>query len=361
MWKEQKMSYILFYILLMLRVGRCAAQQNFVRKTVAVGQSVTLTCARQTSERVGTLFWIKLVAGKLPEILGKVFSFDYDDGVKEISRIFSKQEPNRFDLHITKAMLSDTAFYYCLKVKRLNITFVKGAFLNIKGSEPDITAVIQEPPSDSVHPGDSVTLQCSVLSDPEDKTCPGGPSLFWFKAGSDESHPSVIYTHGDSGDGCDKSPEAHAPQKCVYSFSKNISSSDAGTYYCAVATCGEILFGNGTKLDIEDVSVDSIRDFQKDDVIFYLVCAALAISLIVIAFLVYTIRNKPCGCCNDVVTLQTNATTGNDDKPSQQRNDDTLVYSTPNFTKRKAGKAGRRRAPAMEETVYTDVRAFVIN
>ncbi|KAJ8337701.1 hypothetical protein SKAU_G00366670 [Synaphobranchus kaupii] len=39
---------------------------------------------------------------------------------------------------------------------------------------------------------------------------------------------------------------------CVYNFPKrNLSLSDAGTYYCAVATCGEILFGNGTKLDIE--------------------------------------------------------------------------------------------------------------
>nr|XP_046261695.1 signal-regulatory protein beta-2-like [Scatophagus argus] len=345
MWKEQKMSYILFYILLMLRVGRCAAQQNFVRKTVAVGQNVTLTCARQSSENVWTLFWIKLVAGKLPEILGKAFSFDHDDGVKGISRIFSKQEPDRFDLHITKAMLSDTAFYYCLKVKRLNITFVKGAFLNIKGSEPDITAVIQEPPSDSVHPGDSVTLQCSVLSDPEDKTCPGGPSLFWFKAGSDESHPSVIYTHGDSGDGCDKSPEAHAPQKCVYSFSKNVSSSDAGTYYCAVATCGEILFGNGTKMDIQAPNT------QEDNTVLLLLCAALALSLIVITCLIFTIKKNSCGCCK--------AQTACGDQQCQQRDENSLVYSAPTFTKSKAAKSGKRNVKTTEGgIIYSDVRTF---
>ncbi|KAJ8337707.1 hypothetical protein SKAU_G00366730 [Synaphobranchus kaupii] len=42
------------------------------------------------------------------------------------------------------------------------------------------------------------------------------------------------------------------PKSCVYNFPKrNLSLSDAGTYYCAVATCGEILFGNRTKLDFE--------------------------------------------------------------------------------------------------------------
>ena len=119
------------------------------------------------------------------------------------------------------------------------------------GPEPDITAITQDFPSDPVHPGDSVTLQCSVLSDSENKKCPEEHRVYWFRAGSDESHPSFIYAHGNSGDECEKSPETRSPQKCVYNFSKNISSSDAGTYYCAVATCGEVLFGNGTKLEIE--------------------------------------------------------------------------------------------------------------
>ncbi|XP_045885953.1 uncharacterized protein LOC123957303 [Micropterus dolomieu] len=241
---------IVLYSLLMFTVGRCTDDQNFVTKTV--GEDVTLTCTRQKSNlSQATLFWIRLVSGNFPEFLGGTFDFDYD-GVNEISRITAKQEPGTFLLHISKTNLSDTGVYYCIKVDELDITFVKGTFLRIKGPEPDVTAVIQVPPSDPVHPRDSVTLQCSVLSHSENKTCQGEHSVYWFRVGSDESHPSVIYVHRNSGDECQKSPETRYPQKCVYNFSKNISSSDAGTYYCAVATCGEILFGNGTKLDTEE-------------------------------------------------------------------------------------------------------------
>uniref|UniRef100_A0A3Q1DDV0 Ig-like domain-containing protein n=1 Tax=Amphiprion ocellaris TaxID=80972 RepID=A0A3Q1DDV0_AMPOC len=281
---------IVFYLLLMLPVGRSTDDQNFVTTTVRVGESVTLTCSRNKSGQVSMLFWIRFFAGNLPEILGKTFSFDYNDK-KEISRIKTKQEPGRFVLHIRKTEQSDTAFYYCLiSQHRIKIVF------NFPGPEPDITAVIQHFLPDPVHPGDSVTLQCSVLSDSEKNTCPEQQhSVFWFNIGSDESPPSLIYAQTNSGDECERSLEAPSLQSCVYSFFKeNISSSDAGTYYCAVVACGMVVFGNGTKLDIEVVST---HDSQKDDTFLFLLCAALAVSLIVIVFLVHAIRKKSCDCC----------------------------------------------------------------
>nr|XP_046261707.1 uncharacterized protein LOC124067948 [Scatophagus argus] len=334
--------FFIFYLLLTLRVGRCTDDVIIEMKTVGVGDDVTLTCTRQKAQDVTTaLFWIRVVSGNLPEFLGGTFAFDYEV-INETPRITAKQGPGTFLLHIHETKRSDTGLYYCVKVEQRDMKFLNGTFLRIKGSEPDITAVIQEPPSDSVHPGDSVTLKCSVLSDPEDKTCPGGPSVFWFKAGSDESHPSVIYTHGDSGDGCDKSPEAHAPQKCVYSFSKNVSSSDD---YCAVATCGEILFGNGTKLDIE------APNMQEDNTVLLLLCAALALSLIVITCLIFTINKNSCGCCK--------AQTASGDQQCQQRDENSLVYSAPTFTKSKAAKSGKRNVKTTEGgIIYSDVRTF---
>ncbi|XP_078116303.1 signal-regulatory protein beta-2-like isoform X2 [Sander vitreus] len=336
-----------FYFLLMLSVGRCTADQIFETKTVGVGEDVTLNCNRQKSDNTGTLFWIRLVSGNFPEFLAGILDFDFGFGVVNIKtpHISAKQEPGTFILHINKTKPSDTGVYYCIKVEQTKMTFLKGTLLRIKESEPNITAIIQDHPSVPLHPGDSVTLQCSVLSDSEKKTCPGEHSVFWFRAGSDESHPSLIYAHGNRGDECEKSPEAYSPQKCVYNFSKNVSSSDAGTYYCAVATCGEILFGSGTKLDIEAFNV---WDLQKANTVLFVLCAALAISLIIIAFLIYTIKKKTCDCCS-----------ASGDQQSQQRATDLLAYSAPTFNKRKTGRAERRNVKtAEEETIYTDVRTL---
>lgn len=107
--------------------------------------------------------------------------------------------------------------------------------------------VQQSPQIESVQPGDPMTLQCSLLSkDKENRVqCPGEHSVHWFRAGSGKSHPSIIYTNNHSSDEDEKRME----RGCVYSLSKTMrESSDIGTYYCAVVTCGEILFGEGTKV-----------------------------------------------------------------------------------------------------------------
>ncbi|XP_018549244.2 uncharacterized protein LOC108895063 [Lates calcarifer] len=344
---------IILHLLLLFRAGQCNNDLIFETKIVDVGDDVKLTCPRQTSDHSINLFWIRLVSGDLPEFLGGTFSFDYD-GVNKTPRITAKQEPGTFILLISKTELSDTGVYYCIKAKQLGVTFLKGAFLRIKGPEPDITAIVQVPPSDPVHPGDSVTLQCSVLSDTEKKTCPGDHSVYWFRAGSDESHPSLIYAHRNSSDYCENSHEAHSLQKCVYNFPKTVSSSDSGTYYCAVATCGEIIFGNGTKLDIEALNM---WDLQKANTVLFLIFAILAVSLFVIAFLIYTIKKNKCDCCS-AVDLQKNIV----GQRNPQRHGDMSVYSAVVFTMIKAGGGAIKDGKAAErERIYAAVKAFGLN
>ncbi|XP_039669688.1 uncharacterized protein LOC120566986 [Perca fluviatilis] len=337
---------IVVYLLLMLRVGRCTDDQIFETRTVGVGGDVRLTCPRKST---GSLFWIRLVSGEFPKVLGKTFSFESDP------RITATEEPGTFVLHIAKARLSDTAVYYCMRIHQHNFTFLKGADLRVEGPEPDPTAV---PPSDPVGPGDSVTLQCSVLSDSENKTCPEEQSVFCFRAGSHHCGPGFNYTQGNSVEEHEKNPEGLSTKKCIYSFFKNVSSSDGETYHCAVVTCGEIFSGNGSKLETEAVNM---QDSQKDHTVICLLGAALAISLIVIAFLIYSIKKlkkKSCGCCNTAVGLQTNAATASGHQQSQQTDED-LVYSAPIFTSRKASKGGTRDAKTEEEeSVYSDVRAL---
>lgn len=109
-------------------------------------------------------------------------------------------------------------------------------------------SVHQQPVLEPAHLGDTVTLHCTVITD----RCAGEHSVYWFRHNSGKSHPGIIYTHGESNGWCTKNPKAGSPkQTCVYSLPKtNLSPSDAGTYYCAVAACGEILFGHGIKLNM---------------------------------------------------------------------------------------------------------------
>ncbi|XP_040904165.1 uncharacterized protein LOC121188455 isoform X2 [Toxotes jaculatrix] len=341
----------IFFVALLFTIGRCRADQNFLTRTVHVGDDVTLTCSRQSSQlETGTLFWIRLTAGNLPEVLGATYTFD-SIYINKTPRITAKQEPQTFVLHITKTELSDTAFYYCEKHVELQTTFLNITFLRVKGTEPDITTVIPISPSEPVHPGDSVTLQCSVLSDSEKKTCPGDHRVYWFRAGSDGSHHSVIYVHGEK---CERNPGALSPQICVYNFSRNnVISSDAGTYYCAVATCGEILFGNGTKLVIEDGTKLDIE--ANINTVPLLLLAALALSLIFIFLLIYTIKKNKSASST---AMQTNAATAMGDEQSQKTDEDSLVYSVAKFT-RKPGRSLRRDTKSFEgESIYADVRVL---
>uniref|UniRef100_A0A3P8RXD8 Ig-like domain-containing protein n=1 Tax=Amphiprion percula TaxID=161767 RepID=A0A3P8RXD8_AMPPE len=258
---------LIFCVSLVFTTGRCTDVQSFVTKTVGVGKDVTLTCIRNSGSG-GLLFWFRVVAGNLPEVLGATYTFD-SGTFNETPRIIAKQEPGTFILHITQTKLSDTAFYYCEEIVELRTTLMNITFLAVKGPEADITAVIQDVPPERVHPGDPMTLQCSVLSESKEKTCSEPQRVFWFRAGSDESHPSLIYVHGNNSGKCEKMSESRSSQKCVYSFSQDVTSSDAGTFYCAV-----IFFGNGTKLNL------NTWDYQMDYTILFWLCVALSVSLI---------------------------------------------------------------------------------
>ncbi|XP_047208793.1 uncharacterized protein LOC124859935 [Girardinichthys multiradiatus] len=341
----KKKMLVIFYLLLLLRDGHFTKGYNFVTKTIPVGQNVTLVCPRPPSNHSQSLFWIKIASGNWPEFLGQTITFDYE-GVSKTRHFTSKQGNGTFILHIKEAQRNDTGLYYCFKVGELKLIFMKGSFLKIQGPEADDTTVTQLPLYESLHPGDLVTLQCFVFSDCERRKCPTDHRVYWFRGGSDKFRPSVVYADGKSEKECETSPEA---QKCVYSYSKNVSHADAGTYYCAVATYEEIIFGNGTELDIEEQ-----RGFGESK-IFLLLCVAVAACLVVIMCLIYTLKKKPFHFCND-------AGTEHGPQQNEQRNAHCLVYSAPTFTRSNGGKAERRKVKAThEETVYTQVRDFRIH
>lgn len=77
------------------------------------------------------MFWIKLVSGSFPKILGRSFGSQNDD-----QRIRTATEPETFALYITKVQQSDTGVYICMKSASRDLTFLNGTSLKVEGKHP---------------------------------------------------------------------------------------------------------------------------------------------------------------------------------------------------------------------------------
>uniref|UniRef100_A0A8C9S714 Ig-like domain-containing protein n=1 Tax=Scleropages formosus TaxID=113540 RepID=A0A8C9S714_SCLFO len=237
---------ILHTTLLLVQPGLTLAVliQSNVVKIFHHGDDVTLSCAIQTADNY--LYWFKQMVGQPPQSILYFYAHSPDPVFfKEFQndlRFAVQKNLTSMALRISSAKATDAGYYYCCTRDYDSIVFGNGVLLIYKDSNS--RTVVQQVVSDPVRPGDSVTLQCTV----DRETCAGEHSVYWFRHGSGESLPGLIYTHGNRRDECEKSPEAGShTHSCVYSLpNRNLSHSDAGIYYCAVLTCGDILFGNGT-------------------------------------------------------------------------------------------------------------------
>ncbi|XP_073692796.1 novel immune-type receptor 12 [Garra rufa] len=241
-------------------IASAAVVQKNILEAFTAGETVTLEC--WISQDHGNYYsWFKQSLGEAPTCILSLYAETstptfYGD-FKNDKRFTVLKKGNHFALTIDDAKPSDTGIYYCGARDYDLTTFSSGLFLNYKGvnrrqhhikqflSTMDSGALVNQ---HEFNPGDSVNLHCSVLTE----KCVGNQSVYWFRHESGDTHPGIIYKHGNINDQCEKSSEKDSHvQSCVYNLpKKNLSLTDAGTYYCAVATCGEILFGNGSRLEI---------------------------------------------------------------------------------------------------------------
>ncbi|XP_047441784.1 uncharacterized protein LOC125008541 [Mugil cephalus] len=317
--------------------------------TVQLGEPAILTCTLPEGE-IGSraLHWYKQSSGdtlKLIAVLRRNAK-PSTSSAETASRMEVKLNEKFSNLTILKTIQEDEGMYHCAVMDWTDSTW-SGTYLSLKGNRGQRTSnyTVVQTVSDPVRPGDSVTLQCSVLSDSEDKTCPGNLSVFWFRAGSQTSHPNIIYTDGDMSNKCENRSETQ--KRCVYSFSKDVSSSDAGTYYCAVATCGEILFGNGAKLTIEETG-----GFTAIALVTAIICLAISVILNIVLICCQT-RSK-CGPSED----NSCSSNGRQDKLSQPVNDNTedeLNYAALHFSGAKATRGRKKKELKTDDCVYSQV------
>ncbi|XP_033949144.1 uncharacterized protein [Pseudochaenichthys georgianus] len=323
--------------------------------TVPLGESVILTCALPNIEFSSRpLYWFKQNAGEtltlIVTLLGSTkpeFAPTFSD-----SRLEVKRHNKLSTLTIRTTIQEDEGMYHCSISELYGNPVWSGTHLLLKGNTQRTSNYSVQWPtlSDPAPPANSMTLQCSVLSKSENKTCPGDISVFWFRAGSDKSRPGIIYTDGRRQEECEKLPDTQ--KSCVYHFSKNFSSSDALTYYCAVATCGEILFGDVTKLKIE-------RNASSEVIALAIAILCLVVSIIGNITL-FCRRTSRAGCsrCKGNENVALHSRHDNSSQPVQDITEGghDLNYAALHFSGRKATRGGKKRGMENEESVYSQVK-----
>ncbi|XP_037396254.1 uncharacterized protein LOC108415071 [Pygocentrus nattereri] len=228
---------------------------------------------------------------------------------------------------------TNEGMYFCGKEHMNTIKFSKGTFLAMKGHPQLNISVLQSPVRGSVSPGESVTLQCTVLSEIRAADL----RVLWFRAAAGQSFPEIIYTHQNSSS---RQCEISSSTSCsLYEFSKNIlDHNHTGTYYCAVAACGKIIVGNGASVELQE------------PVIIFL-GAALGVCVVVIsaqAFIICKRRNSD--RCNG------RKEQGSSAENTTNQTAESLNYAPIHFKENKA-KPGRVKREQPEDIVYSQVRS----
>ncbi|XP_047451194.1 immunoglobulin kappa light chain-like [Mugil cephalus] len=252
-------------------------------KSVNVGETVILQCFYENDKKPW-LYWYKQTLGQKPKLISIFFIYDdtevfYDEFVNN-SRFTMEIKNGKNHLIISNLRISDSATYYCAHRASTTVEFAEGVTVSVKGL--NITSSVHQSSSETVQLGDSVTLNCTVHTG----TCDGEHRVYWFKD-SEESHPGLIYIHRGRDDQCERKNDTET-HTCVYNLPmENLNLSHNGIYYCAVASCGHILFGNGTKVELKNEEVSLV--------LVYFLSGALAFTTILtlsLAALLYTHKRK---------------------------------------------------------------------
>nr|ACU27026.1 novel immune-type receptor 26 [Dicentrarchus labrax] len=265
----------------------CGAQLSDISQpasfqTVELGHTVTITCCIASAVR--TRVWYKVTTGRRLQLVASTDTFYDMTTFREQSHHYTvKFDRLSSHLSISAATWDDAGTYYCGVINLNDVKFGSGTFLIIKGANMISNSVFQQPESQSVQPGDSVTLSCSVHTG---HCAAEHTRVMWLK-NSHHSAPQMIYSSGNDDHTCQRTESGGTT--CMYKLPmSNLSSDDAGTYYCVVTSCGHSQLGNGTRINIHR---DMIEASDLSPAVIALMLSNIVLGMVII-LLVWTLCKK---------------------------------------------------------------------
>uniref|UniRef100_A0A8C5C2R9 Uncharacterized LOC115552295 n=1 Tax=Gadus morhua TaxID=8049 RepID=A0A8C5C2R9_GADMO len=318
--------------------------------SAGLGDTVTLHCESE-NEVCSTLYWYKQSPGCFPEMVASKL-YESITLKPHINLTLTEGEDGVcvFHLIIPNVTKGDEANYFCQSYSRLK--WNNFTFLSVKDPNDQrfvSQTVVQQPVTASVQLGDPVALQCSITSQRTDHSnqCQREPSVYWFRSGP--SHPAAIYMNGNrSGECQNSSGPPSASQSCIYTLPKNnVNTSDAGTYYCALAACGEVVFGSGTRLEVTETNWRLVTMVLG-------ILLACCLAVIIILFLT---RKTKYLCDHREGTLSASNQVPHDSGNQEQQDGETdsLNYAALEFSGRKT-RGRMKNSGRIQESLYSAVR-----
>ncbi|XP_063341696.1 uncharacterized protein LOC134635931 [Pelmatolapia mariae] len=308
---------------------------------VEPGDNVTLVCNVSGME-MKFFYWHKQPIGHMVQTVAKVIhgqsfiSEEFKD-----SRFTVIKKASQYFLTIRNVSKEDEATYFCHTGTDYSPKFSRGTFLFVNDhSNQKCVYVKQSPQRASVLLGHSVTLNCSLLLKNKETAvqCPDEHRVYWLRAGPEGFDLNIINTHRNSR-------IEDVKRSCVYSLSKMIQNSDAGTYYCAVFTCGTILFGKGTQVETRP---------ELEPVVLAL-GVLLACCVSVIAFLIFYIKERSTRKEHCRGEMHASSHFGHDVSNVDQAKILPMNYSSVDFSATSV-KRGKKRRESLQDYVYTAVK-----
>ncbi|XP_041840420.1 uncharacterized protein LOC121639325 [Melanotaenia boesemani] len=296
----------------------CVAESSEISQPVSVetlklGDSATIRCYIKSILTIRV--WYKLTMGRKLQLVATMEP-NYNRSVlaDEFQQRFSVKYDNiKSHLSISTTSWDDVGTYFCGVMHLNDVRFGSGTFLMLKGVKMISDSVVQQPESESVQSGDSVTLSSSVRSD---HCSAENTDVVWLK-NSEKSAPEMIYSSEDQNRSCQRTESGQTT--CVSNLlMKDVHSEDAGTYYCVVTSCGRILFGNGTTIINSDTRFSLILHVNQNVLVVIIIIITLSVYL---TFLMCIISQKNCSHCRALSVLSTTSTEVQDEKYLKKRDD----------------------------------------
>ncbi|XP_047658093.1 uncharacterized protein LOC125139152 [Tachysurus fulvidraco] len=259
------------------------------------GERITLNCSFGHFNPKESLFWYKQKIGEMPQEIGKRITYkdiDISTEFKTSGFVLEVKDKN-FSLIIPHIKDKDEGLYFCAKSFLDDIFLSSGTFLAVKGDGDAKVSVFQRGLWDSVR-------------------CESGSSTHTY----------------------------------VYNFSKNLLSlNDTGTYYCAVALCGKIIFENRTEIQME----------KGPELVIYLPVVVVVCVVVIFAqtFLICKMRYW------EQFRVRSQKCSATEKNSSQGHDAEELNYAALHFNKKKKNtkRMKRKGNDAEDFCVYSTVRS----